>query len=196
MDVAEYHCTFVLRNLSDNDEEIKVGFPVDSEFARGNKADSANESQDWVFEYGFIARDEKATYHVEFVRRKPGKAPGEFSSVFTWSMRFNPKETRKLVVQYRIPMSMGLVPMEKDERGRPSPVFGQEFLYIGQLDMAGYITSTGASWAGDVEIATFTVITEPFEKYFNRRGIGEESDSDMDQESAERFNSSFPVRHP
>jgi hypothetical protein len=60
MDVAEYHCTFVLRNLSNNDEEIKVGFPVDSEFARGGKADSANESQDWVFEYGFIARDEKS----------------------------------------------------------------------------------------------------------------------------------------
>lgn len=197
MDRAEYQCEFVLRNLSEKNEEIKVGFPVDSEFARGGKPESPNEARDWVLEYGFIARDEKATYHVDFVRRKPGEGQGEFGSVFTWSMHFDPKETRKLTVQYRIPMSMGLAPMAKDERSGFRPdVFGQEFLNIGQLDMAGYITSTGASWAGNVETAKFTLITEPFEKYFTRRGIGEESDSDMDREAAEQFNSSFPVRHP
>jgi hypothetical protein len=197
MDLAEYQCTFLLRNLSDKDEEIKVGFPVDSEFARGSKPDSPSESRDWVLEYGFIALDQKTTYHVEFVRRKPQSGPGEFGSVFVWNMRFSPKETKSLTVQYRIPMSMGLVPMEKDEKAAPGPgVFGQEFLNIGSLDMAGYITSTGSSWAGNVESAKFTLITEPFEKYFKRRGIGEESDVEMDREAAEQFNSSFPVRHP
>jgi len=197
MDRAEYGCTFVLRNLSDKDEEIKVGFPVDSEFARGSQPDSPNESQDWVFEYAFIARDQKATYHVEFVRRRAQGGPGEFGSVFVWNMHFSPKETRRLTVQYRIPMSMGLVPTEKDANsGFGSGVFGEEFLHIAQLEMAGYITSTGASWAKNVETATFKLITKPFEKYFDRRGIGEEADEEMDREGAERFNSSFPVRHP
>lgn len=92
---------------------------------------------------------------------------------------------------------MGLVPMQKNEGvGMRRAVFGREFLNIGQLDMAGYITSTGSSWAGNVEKATFKLITVPFEKYFERRGITEETGADMSSEEAEEFNSSFPVRHP
>lgn len=197
MDIAEYQCNFLLRNLSDKDEEIKVGFPADSEFARGSKPDSPSESRGWVLEYGFIAMDQETTYHVEFVRRRPQSGPGEFGSVFVWNMRFAPKETRSLTVQYRIPMSMGVVPMEKDGKsGLGAGVFGQEFLNIGSLEMAGYITSTGSSWRGNVETAKFTLITGQFEQYFKRRGIGEESTAEMDREAAEQFNSSFPVRHP
>jgi hypothetical protein len=197
MDRAEYRCTFLLRNLSDTDEEIKVGFPVDSEFARSSKPDSSDESQNWVLEYAFIARDQKNTYHVDFVRRKPLTGSGEFGWVFVWNMHFSPKETRSLTVQYRIPMSMGLVPMDKDERSGLGPdIFRQEFLHVGGLEMAGYITSTGSSWAGNVETAKFTLITRPFEKYFDRRGITEEAETMMDQETAEQFHSSFPVRHP
>jgi hypothetical protein len=197
MDVAQYRCTFVLTSLSEKDEEVEVGFPVDSEFAKGAEPESPDESLDWVLEYGFIARDADTTYHVAFVHRKPTRGPADFSSVFLWKMHFAPKQTRTLTVQYRIPMSMGLVPMSKDERAGPqSGVFGEEFLNMGQLDMAGYITSTGASWAGNVERAKFTLITEPFEKYFTRRGITEEADSEMDTGSLQQLNRSFPVRHP
>src|SRR5579864_8156231 len=34
MDRAEYVCTFVLQNLSDQPEDVQVGFPVDSQFSR------------------------------------------------------------------------------------------------------------------------------------------------------------------
>jgi hypothetical protein len=61
MDRAEYECTFVLQNLSDRQEEIQVGFPVDSQFARRNEPDSPQESKNWILDYGFIARDEKTT---------------------------------------------------------------------------------------------------------------------------------------
>lgn len=197
MDVAQYDCKFVLRNLSNDSEEVKVGFPVDSQFAETAEPDSPNESQDWVLEYGFIALDQQETYHVEFVRRKAQDGPGEFGSVFVWKMQFSPKETRTLTVQYRIPMSMGVVPLATEQKaGLDTGVFGQEFLNIGQLDMAGYITSTGASWAGNVEMAKFTLITHPFEKYFNARGITEEPDSEMDREELNQLNFSFPVRHP
>ena len=197
MDRAEYTCKFVLRSLSDKDEKVEVGFPVDSQFARGTKPESSDESQNWVSEYAFMARDERATYRVDFVRRKPQTGPGEFGSVFTWNMHFSPKEIKKLVVQYRIPMSMGLVPMRKEERSGLQPgAFRQEFLNIGQLEMAGYITSTGSSWAGNVEMAKFKLFTDPFEKYFKRRGITEQTEAEMSPDEAEQFHSSFPVRHP
>ena len=197
MDEAEYHCSFLLKNLSNEDAEVEVGFPIDSQFAQSTQPESNHESFDWVMDYGFIAKDEKTTYDVEFVRRKPSGGPGDFGSVFVWTMHFSPQETRKLNVQYRIPMSMGLTPMAKDEmHGLTAGVFGEEFLNIGQVDMAGYITSTGSSWAGNVQTATFRLVTKPFERYFDRRGISEESDADMDRDEWERFNSSFPVRHP
>ncbi len=197
MDRAEYQCTFVLHNLTDKAEDVEVGFPVDSEFAKGTKPVSAAESQNWVLEYGFSAGDEKAAYHVDFVRRIPRPGAGEFSSVFVWNMHFAPEGTRTLTVRHRIPMSMGLVPLQKEQTVTPaSDVFGQEFLNIGQLDMAGYITSTGSSWAGEVEDSKFTLITEPFERYLQHRGITEEDDAELSSEERERLNSSFPVRHP
>lgn len=199
MDVADYECTFVLRNLSDKDEEVQVGFPVDSEFARQYEQPvSSKGSKEWVFDYGFIARDEKTTYNVDFVRRKPETGPGEFGSVFVWKMFFAPKESKTLSVQYHIPMSMGLVSSYKEENltGHWTGALSQELLNIAQLEMAGYVTSTGASWAGNVETATFTVITKPFERYLNQRGITEENPSELNAEEAARFQSSFPVLHP
>ena len=84
MDQTEYLCKFVLRSLSDKSEEVEVGFPVDSEFALQSDPVSTTESSEWVLNYAFIARDEKDTYHVEFVQRKPQKGPGEFGSIFSW----------------------------------------------------------------------------------------------------------------
>jgi hypothetical protein len=198
MDQAEYKCTFVLRNLSDREEDVQVGFPVDSEFAQEYRRDSAKGSKRWVLDYGFIARDEKMTYNVEFVRRKPRSGPGEFGTVFVWNMHFVPKESKSLSVQYRIPMSMGLVSTRKDESATGPRVQGlsQELLDIAQLESVGYITSTGSSWAGSVETATFTVITEPFERYLRQRGFADKLTTTMSPKEAARFNSSFPVHYP
>lgn len=198
MDRAEYNCTFVLQNLSDKQEEIKVGFPVDSQFAQHSEPESSHESKEWILDYSFIARDEKTTYHVEFVRRKPQSGPGEFGSIFVWNMQFAPKEKKTLIVQYRIPMSMGLVDTLKDPRivSAGDGALSQELLEIAQLEMAGYVTSTGSSWAGNVEDAKFAVITEPFERYLGRRGVTEEKSTDMGAEEASQFNSSFPIVHP
>lgn len=199
MDQALYRCTFVLRSLSGAAEEVEVGFPVDSQFARQNKELTSNDSRDWVLEYGFIARDQKTTYEVEFVRRTPKNGPGEFGSVFVWRMQFAPKEERTLTVQYHIPMSMGVVSTRKNQGRRSNSAddpLSQELMDIAQLEMSGYVTSTGSSWARNVESAKFTVITQPFERYFSRRGLTEELVSEMDTEEAEQFNSSFPVRHP
>jgi len=200
MDQVQYGCKFVLRNLTDKAEDVRVGFPVDSQFARDAEPKPAKESDlNWVLEYGFIALDEKATYRVQFVRRKPGPGPNDFGAVFIWNMKFAPHETKTLRVQYHIPMSMGLVTTERDEKASRSAraeAFSQELLVISQLEFAGYITSTGSSWAGNVETATFTVYTKPFENYIDRRGITEQNKSEMSSQDSASFESNFPVQHP
>lgn len=196
MDRTEYQCKFVLRSLSNNAEEVQVGFPVDSEFARqsepGSAADAAAASSEWVLDYGFIARDENNTYHVDFVRRKPKDSPGEFASIFVWKMHFAPNETKTLSVYYHIPTSMGFTSTNKEEGSdtRGKGAFRAEQLDLALLEMIGYITSTGSSWAGNVERATFTVLTEPFEQYLTRRGVTEVS------EAGEQAGSPFLVQHP
>ena len=198
MDRVEYLCRFSLRNLSDEAVDVLVGFPVDSQFARDEEI-NAQTSAEWVLGYAFIARDNATTYHVDFVHRKPNKGEGEFSSIFTWKMRFAPKENRELVVEYHIPMSMGLAETRKDQKLRaPRKDFtGMDvFLEEGEVEWVGYITSTGSSWAGNVESATFTMITEPFERYFDFRGFDERGPIDISSEEGRSFAESFPVRHP
>lgn len=200
MDEVRYECKFVLQNLTSSTEEVQVGFPVDSEFARDTAPKQTRESmQDWILNYGFIALDEKTTYPVEFVRRKPAKGANEFGTLFVWKMSFGPNETRTLRVSYHMPISMGLVSTEKDERNAkpaPSEAFSQEFVTLAQMELAGYITSTGSSWSGNVETAVFTVYLEGFEHYLDRRGITEEDLASMKPKDAERFKASFPVKRP
>ena len=198
MDQAEYLCKFVLRSLSDKPEEVQVGFPVDSEFARQSETASPAESSEWVLSYAFIARDDKDTYHVEFVQREPEKGPGEFGHIFSWKMHFEPKETKTLTVSYHIPMSMGLASTAKDEgrHGFGAGAFRMEMLDLALLEEAGYITSTGSSWAGNVETATFTLIIDPFERYLNHRGVIEEIPPEIGDKAAEQHESPLPVQHP
>ena len=77
---------------------------------------------------------------------------------------------------------------------RPSGAFNPEQLDLALLEMAGYITSTGSSWAGNVENATFTLITDPFERYLNYRGMGEETPSG--NTATEQRETPFPIQHP
>lgn len=192
MDQAEYSCTFVFQNLSSKAVAIQVGFPVDSQFAGGGVGNAKENAKAWVLNYGFMARDERTTYNVDFVRREK-KSPEEFAALFVWQMKFLPKENKTLSVQYHIPISMGVVSLEKNEkRSESAPGFHMpEFVDTGMLEMAGYITSTGSSWSGSVKTATFTVITDPFESYLERRGVTEEA-GEQETKSAK----AFPVRHP
>jgi hypothetical protein len=203
MDRAQYSCAFVLRNLTDKPVEVQVGFPVDSQFAPERETVSASDSKDWVLRYDFIARDNQTTYHIDFVRRKTESAPGEFSSLFVWKMRFGPQETRTLDVQYRIPMSMALVSMSPDtfREKELGDLLGSDLapwagLDGGMFECAGYVTSTGSSWAGKVERATFTLITDPFECYLNQRGREDSEPEGATFEGAKPAESAFPVHHP
>jgi hypothetical protein len=199
MDEVRYDCTFVLQNLTNSTEDVQVGFPVDSEFARRRERDETAESkQNWVLNYGFIALDEKTTYRVEFVRRNP-KSPDEFRTVFVWKMNFGPHEVRKLRVIYHMPMTTGLVSTEREDwntRSVPPEALSAELVTVADMEVAGYITSTGSSWSGNVENAVFSVYLDGFEHYLDRRGMTERDVTSMPTEEAEQYKESFPVSRP
>ncbi|MGA2501725.1 MAG: hypothetical protein ABSH20_28630 [Tepidisphaeraceae bacterium] len=191
LDQVEYSCKFVLRNLTDEAAEVQVGFPVDSQFARG-EAEGKDDGKRWVLDYSFIVRDEETTYHIDFVRREP-KDKNEARATFVWKMRFTPKETKTLDVQYRIPMSVTRYSTQRqiersDKRLRK--------LTACVLESTGYITETGSSWAGNVEKATFTIDTEPFERYLDWRGFIEKRPAGVKPEEIAESMEPYPVQHP
>jgi hypothetical protein len=107
-------------------------------------------------------------------------------------MKFAANEQRTLSVQYILPTSMGLTTTRKEETwSSPSGPLDMEFMNIAMVEMVGYITSTGSSWAGNVEDATFTVITKPFESYLDVRGILEGR-----TEPTAREHDPLPIHHP
>jgi hypothetical protein len=100
-----------------------------------------------------------------------------------------------------MPMTMGLISTSKDEseNDRLDDPFQQELLNLGTEEIVGYVTSTGSSWAGNVKSATFTVVTAPFERYLDVRGIAEEPPThpgEMLDKEKEIERKSFPVQHP
>jgi hypothetical protein len=196
MDEVAYDCKFLLKNLTDKAANVQVGFPIDSQFAKlPPKAPRAED--DWVGDYSFNARDEKSTYHVSFQRKDPPNEHEPYSAIFTWIMSLEPKESRTLTVQYRIPMSMTLAGTDKPSDGPPMAL--QEhpehpwvaLIATSVVELAGYTTETGSSWSGNVETATFTVITQPFEEYLHYRGLNEIDSPEQRKATAEHF----PVQH-
>ena len=90
----------------------------------------------------------------------------------------------------------GTMSQEKFQEREKVGAFRAEQLDLAMLEGAGYITSTGSSWAGNVETAKFTVITKPFEEYLNLRGIGEETEAVVEARKTSQTESPFPVLHP
>jgi hypothetical protein len=185
--------------LSDKPEEVKVGFPVDAEAENGNDID----------DYAFVARDEKETYSVKFdvVERTPKSAPGDSGSIFSWKMHFSPRETRTLTVTYQIAISEGLGSTGTEKfSGEMTPAdrewyrtreqfgaFRPERLDLALVREAGYITSTGSSWSGNVQSATFTLLTDSFERKIDQDGIpgfAEQSKIETPRTPP------FPLQHP
>ncbi len=194
LDQVQYDCTFVLRNLSDKPQQIQVGFPIDSQFAESSdpKAAPQEQSRRWVMNYSFIARDEKATYNVDFVHLQ--KQDKGVRATFSWKMDFAARETRSLSVGYHLPISMTLATTRNpDAREFPDHKPWMDLLETGTLERLGYITETGSTWAGKVEKARFAVITEPFEKYLDHRGFLEQNLADLSPDERKTAEAFFPI---
>lgn len=90
---------------------------------------------------------------------------------------------------------MALAPASK-QLAVPAPDLARAHRWIDLLNQScvefgGYTTETGSSWAGNVEKATFKVITAPFEQYLRYRGLFETDSPEM----AAMLSKQFPVHH-
>ena len=173
-DWVDYTCKFELRNLTDEEVEIQVGFPLTAQLHGYTSAENYDEIE-LVQRHRFIARDDVETYHVRFVARDE---EDRFRRLFLWKMEFAPGETKTLHVSYGMNMSVMLHVTCKPDAEREYGRRGSETSWMRDLDAAmlqffGYVTETGASWAGEIESARFRIATQFYEHDLRRRGWDE-----------------------
>ncbi|MDJ0523650.1 MAG: hypothetical protein QNJ90_16390 [Planctomycetota bacterium] len=188
MDRVEYDCRFVLKNLKKEKVTIQVAFPLNSQFLRP-PYDAKKKTSDLIAQYGFIAQEEDRQYSVRYVAEDREK---KLKTLFTWEMTFAPEQVRRLRVTYAMPMSVTLASTAKkhedSEYGKP----WYRNLEGCMLQLFGYVTKTGKSWAGPIQRARFRVYVKGFEQYIRQRPLIE-GGSDEDRAMAK---TRFPVWVP
>ena len=175
-DLMDFSCRFLLRNLSDKQVELTVGFPVSTEALFIRPGEEVNQTQ-LVSHFRFVAGTCDRTFPVRFA---PWDRNRKFSNIFLWKMSFAPKEELWLYVNYTMEGYMGLAATSRD--GVP-PEAEWPFMdrYSGYINMAMgeiqfYVTGTGSCWAGNIEKAVFRYYPLDFEEYLSRRGMEEVTD--------------------
>jgi hypothetical protein len=175
MDRVDYACVFVLKNLRDAPVSVQVGFPINTQYVEPlpSPVPGATKLDRAMWHYRFIAHDGTQTYAV---RHTPADGEEKFRNLFVWDMAFAAGETKTLRVAYQVPMSMGLA-SSNHRVGTPSPGPAshpewQNALTECSIEFFGYVTRTGASWAGgSIEHATFTLRLKDFERYLADRPL-------------------------
>ncbi len=173
LDKMEFHCRFILRNLSDKTVTLPVGFPVSIDAVFFRDPGKINQSQ-LISSFGFVAGTKDKIYPVRFV---PWDKQRRFSNIFLWEMTFEPGETVELFVNYTVGGYLGLGMTSRSKKGHDSD-YRQQYLAMftmGIAQMQTYITETASSWAGQVEKAVFRYYPYVFEEYLARRGAHEET---------------------
>lgn len=169
LDYMRYNCTFQLRNLSDLELSVQVGFPLQSETIIFKKTPEEYDQIGIVSRYNFIAGTAREIYPVRF---EVGDKEHKFRKIFLWQMKFAPHEEIKLVVSYTMGGYTGLGSLKKkpdrDDKTFPARYF--EPLGYALIEQFGYVTETGNCWAGKIEKAEFILYSRPFEAYLARRG--------------------------
>ncbi len=165
LDPMRFHCTFRLRNLTDETVTVPVGFPLDAGSLPGNNQ-PVNQSE-IIARYAFVAGTADQVFPVRYV---PYDGEKKFSRLFLWEMTFRPRQEITLYVHYQTDGVMGAAITSKD--GNPSPPRYRHLRLLEQSIIQGhfYVTETGNSWAGEIEKAVFRIAPFEFEEYLARRG--------------------------
>jgi len=187
-DRVDFRCRFTLKNLTAETVTVPVGFSLDAEDSRHNSMSSQTTSE-LIAAYRFIAQDEQGVHNVTYAR---GDRDKKLRHLFLWSMTFAPGEEKSLRIDYTMPMSMGLVEAVKTPRTQPYAKMWYENLQGALVEEFGYVTVTGASWAGTIQRAEFTVEARRFDDYITHRPLVETNDP-VERARATR---KIPIEHP
>ena len=177
MDPMQFHCVFKLRNLTDQEVTVPVGFPISAEAMRFRAGEDAVNQAEVVSFFHFVAGTKDRTYAVRYV---PFDKKKKFSNIFLWDMTFKPKEEIELIVSYTMYGYLGLTHTQKgkiwdlDGFGREKHSFLRIFEHAAG-EGHSYVTETGKSWAGKIEKAVFRITPFHFEEYLAKRRAFEEN---------------------
>lgn len=159
---ADVEAEFYLKNTSKQPVKLQVGFPfLDLQGFGDEKL--------VLSKLDFRAKDTESERKVilkEGLIEKELDPQGLFQKVFAWEEQFQPLQTKKITVSYRLLMGVGsansiMRGFEGDERkysdlDRLFPALAYSF---------GYITKTAYTWKEPVENAVFTIdCTDFFQK--------------------------------
>ena len=174
LDKMDFQCRFILRNLSNKQVVLQVGFPLDSEALRYTKKEDIDTAK-IIAQYNFSAKAKNKKFPIRFV---PWDREKKFSQLFLWDMTFEPNEDIELLVNYTMEGYMGMATTIRNRDWRNRKQYNCEYLQclttgIGQSQF--YVTETGSSWAGEIEKAVFRYYPYEFEGYLAKRGAWEES---------------------
>lgn len=167
MDRVEYHCVFVLKNIQDSEVQIQVGFPLNSQFLNP-PYDNNQKTRALVSQYNFISQTDEQQYSVRY---SPGDKEKKLKNLFLWDMNFEPFESKTLQVTYSMPISMTLASVAHNWEDSSYEKDWYQALESCMLELFGYVTETGKSWAGSIEKASFKVYVKGFEEYISSRPL-------------------------
>ncbi len=156
---AEYDCEFILKNLSDKEVEIQVGFPLASYDYVKDKP-RATENRDFKVLSTSLDYNDIKSYKFDYVSKDKDQ---KFRDLFYWDMTFMPKESKKVNITYKLAgyYGLGVTAKNPKEYNEDNP-YGDE-MTGGLCQMFGYVTKTGNSWAGEIESAKFIFDLKDFE---------------------------------
>lgn len=159
---ADVEAEFILKNTANEPVKLQVGFPFLDLQGFGDEELALSKLE-------FRAKDTETEHKVtlkEGLIEKELDPKGLFKKVFSWEEQFQPHQTKKVTVTYRL--LLGIASANENWRGfdgvdrkyyaldRMFPALGYNF---------GYITKTAYTWKEPVENAVFTIdATEFFQK--------------------------------
>lgn len=159
---ADVEAEFVLKNTSNQPVKLQVGFPfLDLQGFGDEKL--------VLSKLDFRAKDTEAERKVtlkEGLIEKELDPQGLFKKVFSWEEQFQPLQTKKVTVSYRL--LMGIASANENDRrfdGVDRKYYALDRMFPALAYNFGYITKTAYTWKEPVENAVFTIDgTEFFQK--------------------------------
>jgi hypothetical protein len=158
---ANVTARFYLKNITEDPVSLQMGFPFLDLQGFGDEKYVLDNLHFKVVSGGTEIKTELKEGLIE----KEFDPKGLFKKVFAWQNKFEPDESKEVVVTYRMLMGVGSansVFRDFDEQGR-------KFRAIDKLFPAlsynfGYITKTAYTWAGSVDEAIFHLDASAFYK--------------------------------
>lgn len=159
---ADVEAEFFLKNTSNKPVNLQVGFPFLDLQGFGDEKLVMSKLH-------FRAKDTKSERKVtlkEGLLDKKLDPHGLFKKVFAWKEQFQPLQTKKITVTYRL--LLGIASANENERafdGIDRKYYALDRMFPALAYTFGYITKTAYTWKEPVENAVFTIdCTEFFQK--------------------------------